>query len=663
MFQICQNAAAPERTRGLIVRRHHTQQSSQSTSPPATHAPTFSSTPTSPAQSLASSFSPSAFIHKRGRKLQWVFGDSGAAAAASDVPGGRAGPAASASSTTSPTSPQYLLGADLPRIGGVEPASPTTSADGEEDGTVLVAVPSAAADEQNGRARTTKLNRASTVSIMSGLEAPDWARNYYAGGERALDSSTSSSSAAAAAAAAAAKGAMPPNTAQAASIADTPLYQRNQNYKPPQRTSSRRAVPPPPPPPPPSASQSAAPLPSPPRQAPDATPPAPEERQGLLPESTRKLRNFFGQRPPSELITTHLTEFFPLGLRGHGGIDKVDRKLLSKQVRASIRRSMSAATGGALVPPGAGPPGRRSSTASTASRASRTSSMRPRVSGSSLEPFPMTSSPVSKGETSWEHQPEAKPHASAGESTSMSRFSGSSNGSASELLLNSSSSSSVRGGRSPRSSSGSVLDPPDESAEDANEVGGLQLKVPPRVTDSPESTAMMALPSSSSSTGDTTTSTGGGDYAETRSLASSLSPSYLDPHGLNSNRLSRRMSRMSGSSRLSAGAQSLWERRSRDSDVASVITVDEVTAELETRRASGVSWRASDSDEDEDDEGREDGLVQVDPAEDDEIESDFDDDMSDDDEFETDDIDEEPGTAKPEGESLAVLTGRTGSPF
>ena len=643
------------------MRRHHTQQSSQSTSPPATHAPTFSSTPTSPAQqSLTSSFSPSAFIHKRGRKLQWVFGDSGAAAAASDVPGGRAGASASASSTTSPTSPQYLLGADLPRIGGVEPASPTTSADGEEDGTVLVAVPSSAADEQNGRARTTKLNRASTVSIMSGLEAPDWARNYYAGGERALDSSTSSSSAAAAAAAA--RGTMPPNMAQAASIADTPLYQRNQNYKPPQRTSSRRVVPPPPPPPPPAA-QTAAPLPSPPRQAPDATPPAPEERQGLLPESTRKLRNFFGQRPPSELITTHLTEFFPLGLRGHGGIDKVDRKLLSKQVRASIRRSMSAATGGALVPPGAGPPGRRSSTASTASRASRTSSMRPRVSGSSLEPFPMTSSPVSKGETSWEHQPEAKPHAAAGESTSMSRFSGSSNGSASELLLNSSSSSSVRGGRSPRSSSGSVLDPPDESAEDANEVGGLQLKVPPRVTDSPESTAMMALPSSSSSTGDTTTSTGGGDYAETRSLASSLSPSYLDPHGLNSNRLSRRMSRMSGSSRLSAGAQSLWERRSRDSDVASVITVDEVTAELETRRASGVSWRASDSDEDEDDEGREEGLVQVDPAEDDGIESDFDDDMSDDDEFEADDIDEEPGTAKPEGVLLLVLTGWTRSSF
>lgn len=56
---------------------------------------------------------------------------------------------------------------------------------------------------------------------------------------------------------------------------------------------------------------------------------------------------------------------------------------------------------------------------------------------------------------------------------------------------------------------------------------------------------------------------------------------------------------MSGSSRLSVGAQSLWERRSKDSDAASVITVDEVTAELETRRASGVSWGGSYSDEDE----------------------------------------------------------------
>jgi mitogen-activated protein kinase kinase kinase len=69
---------------------------------------------------------------------------------------------------------------------------------------------------------------------------------------------------------------------------------------------------------------------------------------------------------------------------------------------------------------------------------------------------------------------------------------------------------------------------------------------------------------------------------------------------------------MSGSSRLSVGAQSLWERRSKDSDAASVITVDEVTAELETRRASGVSWGGSYSDEegsvigsDEDDESDE----------------------------------------------------------
>ncbi|GAA5984256.1 hypothetical protein JCM10908_006112 [Rhodotorula pacifica] len=655
LFQICQNAAAPERTRGLIVRRHHTQQG-QSTSPPATHTSTFSSTPTSPAQSLASSFSPSAFINKRGRKLQWVFGDSGAAAAASDASARSAGSFALASTAaTSPTSPHYL-GADLPRFGGVEPASPTTSAaEDEDDGSVLVIAPTPA-ETQTERARTTKLNRASTVSIMSGLEAPEWVRNYYAGGEQGLDASTSSSAAAAGATAAAGR----PQAATLTPSPDAPLYQRDQTYKPPRRTSSRRAAPPPPPPRPiaPAASATDAVLPPPPRREHMPATSVPEERQGLLPESTRKLRNFFGQRPPSELIATHLTEFFPLGLRGHG-IDKADRKLLSKQVRASIRRSMSAATGGSLVPPGVGASGRRSSTASTASRASRTSSMRPRVSGSSLEPFPIASSPSSKGETSWEHQPEAKPQ--TGESTSMSRFSGSSNGSASELLLGSSSSSSARGGRSPRSSSGSALDPPDESAEDANELGGLQLNVPSRLTGSPESTAMVALASSSSSAGDTTTSAGGGDYAETRSLASSLSPSYLDPHGLNSSRLSRRlsrMSRMSGSSRLSVGAQSLWERRSRDSDVASVITVDEVTAELETRRISGVSWRASDSDEDEDIVDGEEGVVQIDPADDDdEIESDFDEEMSDDEDFAEDGADEEPGTAKPEAKGMKWIKG------
>ncbi|KAG6907349.1 hypothetical protein DXG01_009233 [Tephrocybe rancida] len=42
-----------------------------------------------------------------------------------------------------------------------------------------------------------------------------------------------------------------------------------------------------------------------------------------------KLRNFFGQRPPSELITTHLTEFFPA----------VEKKVLERTARHSIMRS------------------------------------------------------------------------------------------------------------------------------------------------------------------------------------------------------------------------------------------------------------------------------------------------------------------------------------
>lgn len=632
LFQICQNAAAPERTRGLIVRRHHALQN-QSASPPAAHTPTFSSTPTSPSQGHASSFSPSAFIKDRGRKLQWVFGDSHAAAHA-QAEGATRGARGAARD-------QHLV-ADYPRIGAIEPASPTMSAEDEDDGAVLVIAPNG--QDKTDRARTTKLNRASTVSILSGLEAPDWARDYYASGERALDAAASS---------AAPPTGPPAGQANAASSVDTPLYQRGTTYVPPQRTSSRRtAGPPASRAAPAQAAPAAAPPELPPRGS-NAGPPETAERQGLLPDSTRKLRNFFGQRPPSELITTHLTEFFPLGLRGHGGVDKVDRKLLSKQVRASIRRSMSAATGGSLVPPGVGPAGRRSSTASVASRSSRTSSMRPRVSAAgALEPIPRRGSPASTGETSWEHQMEGKP---SGDNVSLSRFSGSSNGSASEGPVNSA--SSLKGGRSPRSSSGSVLDPPDESAEDAGESAKASGKADHRIHDSPESSAMLALPSNSSGAS-TTTSTGGGELAETRSLASSLAPSYLDPNGLSSSRLSRRMSRMSGSSRLSVGAQSLWERRSRDSDVASVITVDDVTAELETRRASGVSWRASDEDEDEDgdvDEGDGAASIRV-PGEEEGLDSEFDDDLSDEDDFDEDEEeldDDEPDTAKPEGQFRA----------
>ncbi|EDR14309.1 uncharacterized protein LACBIDRAFT_244596, partial [Laccaria bicolor S238N-H82] len=42
-----------------------------------------------------------------------------------------------------------------------------------------------------------------------------------------------------------------------------------------------------------------------------------------------KLRNFFGQRPPSELITNHLTEYFPF----------TEKKVLERTARHSILRS------------------------------------------------------------------------------------------------------------------------------------------------------------------------------------------------------------------------------------------------------------------------------------------------------------------------------------
>lgn len=42
-----------------------------------------------------------------------------------------------------------------------------------------------------------------------------------------------------------------------------------------------------------------------------------------------KLRNFFGQRPPSELITTHLTEYFPF----------TEKKVLERTARHSMMRS------------------------------------------------------------------------------------------------------------------------------------------------------------------------------------------------------------------------------------------------------------------------------------------------------------------------------------
>jgi mitogen-activated protein kinase kinase kinase len=46
-------------------------------------------------------------------------------------------------------------------------------------------------------------------------------------------------------------------------------------------------------------------------------------------KTTSKLRNFFGQRPPSELITTHLTEYFP----------SASKRVLQRTARQSMMRT------------------------------------------------------------------------------------------------------------------------------------------------------------------------------------------------------------------------------------------------------------------------------------------------------------------------------------
>lgn len=223
--------------------------------------------------------------------------------------------------------------------------------------------------------------------------------------------------------------------------------------------------------------------------------------------SGRKLRNFFGQRPPSELIATHLLEYFPKAEKN---------KLLSKQVRQSMRRSMV----------------RRDSQSSV-----------------------LTTGGGGGGGggagTSWEKAPDRYSLTPS----AMSRFSGSSGGSSSQLPtgVDESATPVPAGGRAggPRSSNGSgrssappsvLLESMEESAED-DSVDEEDLK------------------------------------ADAMSVASS--------------RFTRRISRMSGGSRLSA-----WDRRSKDSDTASIVTMDEVTAELETRRASMASWTGSDDEED-----------------------------------------------------------------
>ncbi|SGY23847.1 BQ5605_C019g08988 [Microbotryum silenes-dioicae] len=230
---------------------------------------------------------------------------------------------------------------------------------------------------------------------------------------------------------------------------------------------------------------------------------SPSASSGLL-NSGRRLRSFFGQRPPSELIATHLTEYFPKAEKN---------KLLSKQVRQSMRKSMV----------------RRDSAASFGHTAGGFGN------GGPVPPIP--------GSTSWERTPNDRASLASRHSSS----SGSSGANATTVEVGAGEvAASGAGSRTTSDDSArsvvSLLEPMAESAET-----GL----------SNEDEGKTAHPR----------------------------PPPLD----------RRGSRLS----VASSKLSLYERRKSraDSDAASVLTVDDVTAELETRRASMLSYAESQSDE------------------------------------------------------------------
>ncbi|KZT42049.1 Pkinase-domain-containing protein [Sistotremastrum suecicum HHB10207 ss-3] len=224
-----------------------------------------------------------------------------------------------------------------------------------------------------------------------------------------------------------------------------------------------------------------------------------------------KLRNFFGQRPPSELITTHLQEFFPF----------TEKKVLERTRRHSMMRS------------------------NTVKREPRRDSLGP--GGSEHHPLP------------------------------SSRFSMSSAGS-----------------REPRMSTS----PPPPLPHTVHARPNTEMKEPPRMSLSTED-------------GQSQTLVPEDDYETDRaSIASSKRSDkrmthLLPPVNFPNESLSESLSKIPGLTRSTSTSSSAHRysymselRNKRDrSDTASMLTVDEITAEVESRRGSWVDLRASDAQE------------------------------------------------------------------
>ncbi|KDN49354.1 hypothetical protein RSAG8_02056, partial [Rhizoctonia solani AG-8 WAC10335] len=294
----------------------------------------------------------------------------------------------------------------------------------------------------------------------------------------------------------------------------------------------------------------------------------------------KKLRNFFGQRPPSELITSHLPEFFPSTskkrLQNHGSAQALEVRTTAENLRRL--RALQA------------PPKSRFSTSSGGSYNRRKSSSPPRSSMSSGPSINDNVSTIAIKEDKDNIPPRASISTDDGRSTDAST----------PIAIKED-----KDNIPPRAS----ISTDDGRSTDASTDDGA-------TTDDTESTkrsldhTLPPLPTL-------------GDSLED-SLTTGLSATWLTRAESNA---AKRMSMMSA--------------RGRDkSDTASLLTVDEITAEVESRH-------------DEDDEDEEE---YEDDEEEDEEEEDYDD--EDDEEDEEEEEEEEEGEAAGGAEDTG-LTGRT----
>ncbi|CAE6488229.1 unnamed protein product [Rhizoctonia solani] len=233
----------------------------------------------------------------------------------------------------------------------------------------------------------------------------------------------------------------------------------------------------------------------------------------------KKLRNFFGQRPPSELITSHLPEFFP----------STSKKVLQRTARNSMLRA-----------------------------------------GSKRDSHLSVMAPSMHGRMSFQAPPK-------------SRFSTSSGGSYNRRKSSSPPRSSMSSGPSINDNVSMIAIKDDKD------------NMPPRMSISTDDGQSIDASTDDGATTDDTEST-------KRSLDHTLPPlpilgdSLEDSltTGLTATWLTRAESN-------AAKRMSMMSTRGRDkSDTASLLTVDEITAEVESRRQSRYSTYDDDDEEDED---------------------------------------------------------------